>query len=334
MKKYFSELRQDLVSGDWILVSPGRFRKVEEMLKKSKKRIQTPKTRCPFERPLETVSEKILLQYPENQKKKWSLLVLENGFPAVRHSDKKVHAHKEGPYAALEGAGHHDLLITRDHHKDFSALSKERTFEVFQAFRDRYLQLMTDRNVAYVSMFHNWGPKAGASVYHPHYQMIGIPVIPTSVSRSFEGSKIYKKKHGRCAHCDQIKWEKSEKKRMVGENEYAIAFTPYFSRNPFEIIVIPKAHRPFFENTLDAELQGVADLLRDVLKLLGKKLHDPDYNFFIHTSPIFEKKKFTHYHWHIEVYPKLSIRAGFEISTGIEINVADPDLVAKTLRKK
>lgn len=334
MKKYSSELRQDLLSGEWILVSPGRFRKVEEMLKKTKKRVQTPKTRCPFEHPLDTVNEHILLQYPEDQKKKWNLLVLQNGFPAVRHNDKKVSVQKSGPYGVIEGAGHHDLLITRDHHKNFPMLSREGAFQVFQAFRDRYLQIMNDKNVAYISLFQNWGPKAGASVYHPHYQIIGIPVIPTTIARSLQGSGQYMRKHHRCAHCDQIAWEMKEGKRIILENEYALAFTPYFSKNPFEIIVIPKKHRSFFENTLDDELQGITDLLQGVLKLLAKKLHDPDYNFFIHTAPVVQKEKYKHYHWHIEIYPKLSIRAGFEVSTGVEINVADPDLVAKTLQKK
>ena len=129
-----------------------------------------------------------------------------------------------------------------------------------------------------------------------------------------------------------IKFEQKEKKRIIFENESAIAFAPYISRSPFEIRIFPKKHLPYFENTYDKEMSAVVEALQKTLGSFKKNLKDPDYNFFIHTSPIKDKENYGHYHWHIEVIPHLAIRAGFELGTGLEINTVDPDEAAKILR--
>ena len=130
-----------------------------------------------------------------------------------------------------------------------------------------------------------------------------------------------------------IGWEKKYKKRIVYENEGAIAFAPFVSKNPFEVRIFPKKHLPYFENTLDQEIDCVTDGLQQVLRKLEKNLKDPDYNFFIHTAPIRDKEKYKMYHWHIEVAPKTNINAGLELGTGVEVNEVDPDEAAKLLRK-
>ena len=130
-----------------------------------------------------------------------------------------------------------------------------------------------------------------------------------------------------------IDFEKKEKKRIVYENAGAIAFTPFVSKNAFEIRIFSKKHSPYFENALDADIDDAAEALRAVLKKIKKNLNDPDYNFFIHTAPIQEKERYKIYHWHIEVVPKTNINAGFELGTGVEINEVDPDQAASLLRK-
>ncbi|HXF44124.1 MAG TPA: HIT domain-containing protein, partial [Candidatus Paceibacterota bacterium] len=124
------------------------------------------------------------------------------------------------------------------------------------------------------------------------------------------------------------------KKRIVFENRDAIAIAPFVSREPFELRIFPKKHLPYFENVLDVELENVVDALQSSLRLIEKKLRKPDYNFFVHTAPVKDKGKYRHYHWHIEVIPKTNISAGFELGTGIEINVVDPDNAARFLRAK
>ncbi len=326
-----SELRQDLVSGDWIVIAPGRANrsgKFKNILSRKPALLKG----CVFEN-VETASlKKPILTYKDG--KEWSLQIIENKFPAFTHHDVCSVFKKTGPYTVTDGVGHHDLVVTRDHHKDFPSLHKERANQVFEAFRDRYLTLLEDPCLAYISIFHNWGPSAGASVYHPHYQIISIPVVPPDIQHSLEGSRRFFKKQKACVHCAMIAWELRTKKRVIFQNEGAVAVAPFFSRAPFEVRVFPKPHLPYFENSYDHQIEYVVEALQESLRRVKRNLNDPDYNFFIHTAPLIERSRYINYHWHVEVIPKLSIFAGFELSTGLEINPVDPDLAAAILRKK
>ena len=326
-----SELRQDLVSGDWILIAPKRGERPHDFKNREKRERTLPKN-CPFENPkMLNHSEPFLQFYGQNG---WTLQIIENKFPTFTHRNICGSLLKTGPYSVTQGIGHHDLVITRDHHKDFSDLNRGASLDVFRAFQDRYLMLLHDKCLAYVSIFHNWGHKAGASIYHPHYQIIAIPVVPPDVEHSLQGSLKYYKENKSCVHCAMIAWEKKEKKRIVFENKHAIAFAPFVSRNSFEVRVFPKRHLPFFENTEESDFEATVLALQKSLKLIKLALKDPDYNFFIHTAPVKNKKIFKHYHWHIEVLPKANVSAGFELGTGIDINPVDPDLAAKILRNR
>jgi len=318
------------VSGDWIVISPSRKKRPEQLVKKLSTRKKVSKKQCLFEDLKKVSPVEPILTYGE---KDWRLAIVENRYPAFAHKQSCPLPAKNGPYPIMDAIGHHELVITRDHDKNFPKLSANEAKQVFEAFRDRYLMLLNDKCVEYVSIFHNWGPIAGASIYHPHYQIIAVPVIPPDVNHSLKGSDRYFKEHKKCVHCVMLEWELESKKRIIFENEGAVAFTPFFSREPFEIRVFPKKHLPYFENTLDADMDYAVEALQAALKKMQKNLKDPDYNFFIHTAPVKNKEKHAHYHWHIEVIPKTTIRAGFELGTGVEINVVDPDEAAKMLRK-
>ncbi|MDP1719219.1 MAG: HIT domain-containing protein [bacterium] len=323
-----SELRQDIVSGDWIVVAPGRAKRPHTVKVAARKR--APKTTCPFEDPQKAGNKPPSLIYPDG--KNWQLQIVENKYPAVMHHKICGKLMLKGPYPTMLAAGHHDLLITRDHNKNFPHLSKEQANQVFQALRDRYLMLFNDPCLSYIFMLHNWGPGAGASIYHPHYQIIALPVVPPDVQHSLNGSHQYWEKHKKCVHCVMLEYEMKEGKRIIYENEGAVALAPFVSRGPFEVRIFPKKHMPFFENTLDEDIAYVVDALQQTLRRFEKKLKDPDYNFFIHTAPLRGKEEQEHYHWHIEAYPKVSIRAAFEAGTGVEINDVDPDQAAKLLK--
>lgn len=324
-----SELRQDPVSGDWIVVAPRRGARPHEFEREGR-RVLAPRRTCPFEIETGARTPESLLRY--GNEKTWTVKVIENKFPAFAHRSVCPAFLTRGLYTVAEGAGHHNLLVTRSHTRNFSDLSPVHARLVFQAFRDRYLMFAEDKCVYYASFFQNWGPSAGASIYHPHYQMIAIPVIPPEVEHSFRGSAAYFRRHERCVHCDIIAYERRVKRRVIAENASAIALAPFASRAAFEMHVFPKTHSPFFEDSFDAHLLDVVHVLQNVLRALKRALRDPDYNFFIHTAPIRNKRRYHHYHWHIEVLPKLNIPAGFELGTGLNINPVDPDRAARMLR--
>lgn len=324
-----SELRQDIVSGDWIVISPTRAKKPEQLLKQEK-RIKTPIKKCPFENPQKSGNKEPLLIYKKGRN--WEIQVIENKYPAFIHRNVCAETFHHGPYPIIEGVGHHEIVITKNHYKKFSYLDKNTANLVFQVFQKRYKTLAKDSCVSYISTFHNWGPKAGASIYHPHYQIIAIPVVPPDISHSLDGSARFYQKNKKCVHCAMIDWEKKYKKRIIYKNKGAIVFAPFISREPFELRVFPKKHLPYFENASNDELRFIVDALQTALRKVERRLKDPDYNFFIHTSPVKNKKQYEHYHWHIEILPKISISAGFELGTGIEITAVDPDEAAKILK--
>ncbi|MEX2033500.1 MAG: DUF4921 family protein [Candidatus Colwellbacteria bacterium] len=324
-----SEFRQDIVSGDWILIAPLRSKRPDPF-KETRQRQKTPKKGCRLEIAGEKGNGKLIFSWPT--RKNWRLRVITNKYPVITPKKTKVIASKKGPISIISGIGHHEMVVTRDHDANFPRLNSADDLLVFQAFQSRYQDFSHDKNLFYVSLMHNWGPTAGASIYHPHYQIVAIPLIPPDVAHSLEGSRRYFRAKKKCVHCTQIAWERKQKKRIVFENKGAVAFCPFVSREPFELRIIPKTHIPFFEDTGEELLKDTIEALQVALKKLETSLHDPDYNFFIHTTPIKNRSRYYHYHWHIEVIPRTNISAGFELGTAIEINPLDPDKAAAILR--
>jgi UDPglucose--hexose-1-phosphate uridylyltransferase len=322
-----SELRHDLVSGNWVLLSTRRGTRPHE-LKGGPKRKSTPISRCPFERPFRDRSP-IYLAGPKSD---WRLAVVANKYPAVIHGTQPVRSEHSGFYEPVKGSGHHELILTHSHYDNFPHLSSEDAQGVFHLFQERYRDLAKEKEVAYISMFHNWGPAAGASVFHPHYQILTVPIVPSYVERALQTSEAYFRKHQRFVHDVLMNYELKKRKRIVFENKEAVVLAPYVSREPFELRVYPKRHNAYFEDAVPEELAGTAAALQTALTKLEKKLHDPDYNFLIHTASVAGKARHHHYKWHIEIIPKLNVDAGFELGTGIEINTVDPDDAAKILR--
>jgi len=324
-----SEFRRDMVSGDWVVIAPKRAARPEQFFSKTKRK-RVARSTCPFEDPQKNGNDEPVLFYTDE--KGWVIQVIPNKFPVLAHRELCAMKSEKGPYQVMEGVGHHDIVITRDHYTNFAHLSDEMANRVFKAFQERCHAMANDACVKYISMFHNWGPSAGASIYHPHYQILSLPIIPPDVFRSLRGSAAYFEKTGKCVHCAMVEFERKGKKRVVYENKEAIVFAPFVSREPFELRVFPKKHFPYFEDTDERTMHFIVDALQKALLLLEVQLRDPDYNFFIHTAPIRDKEKYGHYHWHIEIQPKTSIAAGFELGTGVEVNVVDPDDAAAMLR--
>lgn len=327
-KKYVSELRQDLVSGDWVAISLLRGKRPHAFVGKPASMRQA-KSQCPFEGVVER--EQPLARYDyRSVKKGWSVVAIPNKFPAFVHGVCGTFV-QEGPYRMTEGVGFHEVFIFRDHKRFFPELTNEEIENIFRAYRERYRAVSEDKCVAYASVFHNHGREAGASLAHPHSQMIALPVIPPDVSRSIHGSARYFHEHGTCVHCEVIQYELRAKDRIVAQNERFVMVVPFAAKIGFELRIFPKIHQSSFGMMQDEDVPMVADILKKGLTKLYKGLNDPAYNFFIHTAP--DGEKYAHYHWHIEIVPKTSVWAGFEIGTGIEISSISPEDAATYLRK-
>ena len=173
--KFPSELRMDLVSEDWVVIATGRAKKPEAFKKGKQATEATPKKNCPF--------CKIIGHN--------SVIAVSNKYPAfLPHPDldEKIEGNL---YKKMNAVGFHEVVITRDHKKQMARFSIEEIKEVIDVYQERYLELMLKKFVNYISIFHNQGQEAGASITHPHSQIITTPLIDTDLRNALLNSKKY-----------------------------------------------------------------------------------------------------------------------------------------------
>ncbi len=157
-------------------------------------------------------------------------------------------------------------------------------------------------------------------------------MVPGQVALEMEGAKRYESYRDRCVYCDLLAQEQREGTRIVTENDAFVAFAPYAAKYPFETWIVPKRHAASFAAISAEEQASFAAILRDTLRRIYYTLDDPPYNFTIHTAPCDSDDR-PGFHWHLEIFPRLTIAAGFEVGTGIYINVTPPEVAARYLRE-
>src|SRR3989338_3883393 len=329
MKQPVSELRLDLVSNDWVIIATGRGRRPETF--SPKKRAQKPASakNCPFCQP--QILEKAILKYGES-KNDWSVMVMPNDYPVFAQGED-LNERASGPNKIMDGLGFHEVIITKDHRKQMAQFSQKEIKEVIDVYQTRYLDLMNKKFIKYISIFHNHGQEAGASIAHPHSQLMAIPVIDPDLRGSVEGAEKYYLKNKKCVYCAMIEWDSKEGKRIIYENDKFIVLSPFAPKVSFETSVYPKEHLPYFEKMSEKEKELFAEAFGIALTKLYQGLGDPAYNFYIHTAPC-DRGNYKHYHWHLIILPKTAVWAGFELGTGIEVSTIEPERAADFLRKQ
>lgn len=326
-----SELRQDIVTGDWVVIATGRGKRPGDFASEEHIHQGAGIEQCPFENPEATGQEKDTLIYTASDER-WTLRVFPNKYPAFSRgrAAKKL---GEGPYFSMAGTGYHEVVVTRDHYNQLATMETWQVAEVLDAYQDRYLSLMKKKSVNYIQVFHNHGKEAGASLAHPHSQLMAIPVVSPYIQLELTGAERYFRSTRKKVYSVMAEYESETKTRVIFENDAFIAFCPFASRSAFEVWVMPKKSSPYFERIRDEEKFRAAEALRAALFSIYRGLGDPAYNFYLHTSPC-DGKDYPHYGWHIEILPHTSTWAGFELSTGIEISAIEPEKAAEFLREQ
>lgn len=214
--------------------------------------------------------------------------------------------------------------------------------QIIITYRERLNDLRRDGRFKYVLIFKNHGADAGASLAHPHTQLIATPVTPLTVAKELQSAKDHFHLKERCLFCDIIAQEMGTGERVIRATEHFIAFSPYASRFPFEIFIAPRKHHHDFGQIDDAMARALGEFMQDVMARVKNGLNDPPYNFLIHTSPnthtALHRSWYWNtieydWHWHIEIIPRLTRIAGFEWGTGFYINPTPPEQAAKYLRE-
>jgi UDPglucose--hexose-1-phosphate uridylyltransferase len=326
------EFRKDPVTGRWVIVATERARRPSDF---SREQVVIKGGRfCPFCPGHEEKTPPEVLAYRQSggpNEPGWTLRVVPNKFPALR-VEGDFNRQGEGLYDKMNGIGAHEVIIeTPDHNLTLPDLPEKRIEDVFWAFRDRILDLKKDMRMRYILIFKNHGEAAGASLEHTHSQLIALPVVPKRVQEEISGAKKYYDDKERCIYCDIMRQEIDTGSRVVLETDSCLVICPYAARFPFEIWILPRKHFSHFEETDAGTMRNLAWVLKVALRQLDKVLEHPPYNLNIHTAPI-QDPALPHYHWHIELIPRLTKVAGFEWGTGFYINPTPPEESAKFLR--
>ncbi len=334
-----SELRKDPVSGRWIIIAADRAKRPQDW---RFKRQAAEEKSCPFcEGNESTTPPEILAYRPSDSPKNgpgWRVRVVPNKFPALR-IEGELNKRGVGLYDMQDGIGAHEVIIeTPRHETTLTALSDENVEEVIHAYQLRLADLKLDKRLRFVLLFKNVGLAAGASLTHSHSQLIALPTVPRNVLLEMQGARDYYRFHERCIFCDLIKQEIEDQERVVIEGEEFVSLEPFAPRFPFETWIVPRHHASHFES-MDpltsagrSRMKEFAQILKTTLVKLERALDSPPCNYVIHTSP-FDVEYVEHYHWHVEIIPRLTRVAGFEWGTGFYINPVPPEEAAKFLQK-
>ena len=326
------ELRRDPVIGRWVIISAERGKRPTDYAYEPEPEMGKL---CPFCPGNESKTPSELIAYAptgrEKNKTGWWLRVVPNKFPALA-IEGELNKKGDGMYDKMNGIGAHEVLIESPHHKkEIPDMENQRVEDIFWAYRDRVLDLRKDQRFEYILIFKNKGSAAGASLSHPHSQLIAMPMVPVRIKQEISGCKKYYDYKERCVYCDIIAQELSENVRVVAENEHFVALEPFAPRFPFETWILPKLHDSHFEDIQKPEAFSLSQIVKLVLTKLRLVLDDPPFNYILHNAPL-KEAPMPYYHWYLEIIPKMYKVAGFEWGTGFYINPTPPEEAARFLK--
>jgi UDPglucose--hexose-1-phosphate uridylyltransferase len=340
----YNELRKDYLLDRWVVIATERARRPTDFVKQKTEAAKN--ATCPLCLGNEHMTPPAVLVYltcsdgkilkdkeqGDSRSKNWLIRSIPNMYPAFAPPKNPADtAQIMKSYSFGHAIGHHEVLVESLNHNDHpSDAPLPQVINLINAYKDRLNDLAQKPYVQYVQIFRNYGVEAGASLSHAHSQIIAMPFTPTVIKQEMEASKNYHNQQGRCVFCDLIKQE-AQTPRFIMDNDHFMVFAPYASVHPMEFWIIPKRHAPNILSLTEAETEAFAQTLQTTLRALKNLVNDPPYNYGIHLAT--NKDAQDYYHWHLEVYPKLAVWAGFEKSTGMYINTVTPETAAQELKK-
>jgi UDPglucose--hexose-1-phosphate uridylyltransferase len=330
------ELRQNPATKEWVIVATERAKRPEDFAPPKAEEKTEVKDQCPFCEGNEASTPPEIFAYRTYGTKPntpgWWIRIIPNKFPALVPQGNIRRIKQEEFFRYMDGVGEHEVIIESPrHNQTIAILEQKQVEEIFLAYRERYITLSQDPRFELVMLFKNHGIAAGTSVRHPHSQVIATPITPMHVRSRLEEAMRYFDDNGECVFCAMIAKEIIFKERIVFETDNFLVFVPFAASSPFETWVLPKKHDSSFESTTPERTKELGYVMKATLLKIYKSLNDPDYNFVIRSSPSHEKDV-EYYHWHIQIIPRVTSVAGFELGSGIFINSVIPEAAAKFLR--
>jgi UDPglucose--hexose-1-phosphate uridylyltransferase len=328
------ELRRDPTTDSWVIIAPERGHRPREISPQSNKpavQLLPFDPACPFCPGNEAQLPGIIAEMPSTQKPGWRTRVVPNKFPAVSR-DATHREQKFSFYETAAGRGNHEVVIESPRHDhDITTMPEEQVRDALATCRSRYEALMADSTIRSVLVFRNHGAIAGASLPHPHAQLIALGTIAPLVQARLAAMLSYYQREKRCILCDIIAYERDNGSRVVNENDAFLTVVPFAANAPCEMWLLPKHHRADFGDLPDYEVEFLAIALREALMRLSGALDDPPYDYVIDTAakdaPVAPAM-----HWRLRIMPQVTVPAGFELGSGLPINPSLPEEDAALLR--
>lgn len=327
-----SELRQDRTTGGWVIVAPQRGRR-PQMREPGERTQSRPRfdPSCPFCPGHEAELPGIIAETNTQDAPGWSVRVVPNKFPALQLQQEPL-ALICGEHRARPGYGIHEVIIESPwHNAEPVTMSAAEMNAVVGVYRERLRTFLVQDGIEAAILFRNYGRRAGASLAHPHAQIIALDFVPPKLAALSTWGRRYAQDHGRCAMCDELEIERKSGERIVDENDRFVALVPFAAERPFELWLVPKQHQASFTSLADDALGEFADLLGGGLRRLRSALDDPPYNFAVDNAPKGEVAA-SHLHWRLRLVPDVATWGGFELGAGLPINPSNPEQDATLLR--
>jgi UDPglucose--hexose-1-phosphate uridylyltransferase len=329
-----SFLRYDMTTQDWVIFAPERTRRPRDLKERSP--VPAAEGLCPFCPGNESLAGPEIYALRGGTAPNtpgWSVRVVPNKFPALRIEEEHVRQKEGSLFHRMGGCGAHEVIIETPEHDRFLADQPADHVEfVLRALQLRFNDLMRDSRFLAIVLFKNHGEGAGTSLRHPHWQLIATPVVPRTLRLKHAVATEYFDQTGNCLYCDLLEEELAVEERVIGQNDAFAAIVPYAARTPFETWILPKTHQSSFGWVQPAHFRPLAELLKTVLRKLYTGLENPAFNLTINTAPRGDEDK-RYFLWHVEILPRMTKPAGFELGSGMAINTVLPEDAAKYLRE-
>jgi len=316
-EKEGSFFRQDPLSGEWVLFAPNRGARPNAFIRSAEE--QTKTTECPFCPGHEKETP------PEIERRgtaeTWTIRVIPNRYPALSSAP-------DGPLRAgsIAGRGPHEVIIDAPEHKHMDEMSPTEVVQLFEVYAKRVRATRAVDGVKAVALFKNDGENAGESIHHPHTQLLGLPLVPDRIARMaihFDSG---------CSFCAGLPSTPNShlSERLVHEGDEFAIITPFAPRRAYEAWIVPRRHVGSIDEMSVAELRAFADMARRAVGAVRRISSGVSFNLCFYQSPVDRAGSF---HLYAEVTPRRSVMGGFELETGILINVVTPEEAANKLRE-
>ncbi|RLS78165.1 MAG: DUF4921 family protein [Planctomycetota bacterium] len=314
----------DALSGRAVFVAPRRSERPDDAgLVAGHGPGATPADWCPFCAGNESRTPPHVLRAPDDQAVPWRARIVPNCFPVVTHAPAAAAA----PNAVRTAHGVHDVVVESPQHvRSILEIAPPAWCDAWELVRRR-LELLADRDdLAWAHVFKNSGPRAGASLEHVHSQLVGLDFVPPVVRAELAAA---------AAHPFAMLLDRAAAEgRIVAESGGLVALVPPAPRQPYETWIVPAAAAPHFHAAPPAHVTALASLTQSLVARLGRLVPAADYNWWLHQAP-FERaagSSAAGWHWHLEILPRVSEFAGFELGTGCHITTLPAAESARLLR--